>query len=317
MYQSQNQTLLTKTRKLISDVYRTSNLGYSILRPFYKTYELLLRLMPDKILLKRSFKKHMGYSLNLENPVTLNEKINWLKLYNRKNKHTLIADKYRVREYVSKTIGDNYLIPLLFHTNNPKDLVEENLPKSNYIIKTNHDSSGGLIIRDGSKLNYKKIQQRFRKLMKENHYYTSLEWQYKNIKPHIIIEKLLLTEDGGIPSDFKFHCFNGKLEFIMVDLDRFGELRTRNLYDKDWNLLECKWGRPNNKAVAKPNKLNEMIEIAEKLAKEFIYIRVDFYYVKEKIYFGELTLHHASGLQAFTDEECDKKFGNLLNLPKT
>ncbi len=314
MYQEHNHSIGTKTRELISNIYRQSDLGYLILRPFYKLYEIVLAIIPDKIIVKSSFKKHMGYDLDLKNPLTLNEKINWLKLYNRKDIQTLVSDKYRVRDYIASKIGNKYLIPLIFHTDNYKDLVPENLPESNYIIKTNHDSSGGLIVKNSNKLNYKEIQKRFRRLMKENHYYSTKEWQYKNIKPHIIVEKLLLTEDGDIPSDYKFHCFNGKVEFIMVDLDRFGDLRTRNLYDKDWNLLECKWGRPNGKPVKKPNKLNEMIEIAEKLATKFIYLRVDLYYVKEEIYFGELTLYHASGFQAFLDPQCDLKFGKLLKL---
>lgn len=316
MYQEHNHSIGTKIRELISNIYRKSDTGYFILRPLYNIYEMALSLIPDKIIIKSSFKKHMGYSLDLENPMTLNEKINWLKLNNRKSKHTLVADKYRVRNYISDKIGDQYLIPLLFQTNNYKDLVQNNLPKSNYIIKTNHDSSGGLIIKNSNKLNYKDIQKRFRRLMKENHYYSTLEWQYKNIKPHIIVEKLLLTEDGSIPSDYKFHCFNGKLAFIMVDLDRYGDLRTRNLYDKNWNLLDCKWGRPNGKSIEKPKKLNEMIDIAERLAADFVYLRVDLYYVKDQIYFGELTLYHASGLQAFTEHSCDEKFGSMLDIQR-
>ncbi|WP_299128704.1 ATP-grasp fold amidoligase family protein [uncultured Winogradskyella sp.] len=256
----------------------------------------------------------MGYSLDLKNPKTLNEKINWLKLYNRRDIHTLVADKYRVRDYVIEKIGEKYLIPLLLHTNNPKSLSPENLPNSSFIIKTNHDSSGGLIVKDPKVIDWKDVQKRFSRLLKENHYYSTLEWQYKHIKPHIVVEKLLTTEDGSIPEDYKFHCFNGKLEFIMVDFDRHGELRTRNLYDRNWELLPCKWGRPNGKTLEKPSKLKEMISVVEKLAKDFLYVRVDLYFVKNQIYFGEITFHHASGFQAFYEKECDLKFGEKLNL---
>ena len=135
--------------------------------------------------------------------------------------------------------------------------------------------------------------------MQENHYYSTREWQYKNIEPSIVVEQLLTYEDGSIPYDYKLHCFNGKLAFIMVDIDRLQEERIRNLYNKDWELLPCVWGRPNGKHIEAPSNLSEMINLAEKIAKEFIYVRVDLYSVKGKTYFGELTFHHASGFQKF------------------
>ena len=256
----------------------------------------------------------MGYNLDLDNPKTLNEKINWLKLYNRKPIQTLVADKYKVREYVKDKAGDKYLIPLLFETKEATDLVPENLPKANFIIKANHNSSGGLIVRDKSEIDWKKAQKRFKRLLNENHYYSTNEWQYKNIEPRIIAEQLLTHDDGSIPEDIKFHCFNGKVGFIMVDFDRFGELRTRNLYDSKWNLIPCNWGRPYGRDMKKPSSLNEMIEVAEKLAEDFTYVRVDLYLVKSQIYFGELTFYHASGFQAFYQKECDEKFGKMLDI---
>lgn len=314
MYQENQRSLITDIRKTVSGFYRNSNIGYSILRPFFKIYEIILRILPDKFIVKRSFKKHMGHTLDLKNPKTLNEKMNWLKLYNRKNLHTIVADKYKVRDYVKEKIGQNYLIPLLFHTKNVDEIKPENLPSGNFIIKTNHDSSGGLIVRENSNIDWALAKKRFKRLLKENHYYSTREWQYKNIEPRIVIEKLLTNEDGSIPSDYKFHCFNGKLAFIMIDFDRHGNLRTRNLYDKEWNLIPCNWGRPYGKELQKPENLSEMINIAERLANDFTYARIDFYLVKGKIYFGEITLHHASGFQAFYQEEYDYKFGQMLNI---
>ncbi|MBT8393802.1 MAG: glycosyl transferase [Bacteroidia bacterium] len=305
---------MTTLRKLISDSYRKSNTGYVLLRPFYKLYELGTKLVPDKVIIKNSFRRHMGYKLNLKNPQTLNEKINWLKLYNRKDLQSLVADKYKVRAYIKRKVGEKYLIPLLFHTKDANDLTPENLPESNFIIKTNHDSSGGLIVREKSKIDWIAARSRFKRLLKENHYYSTTEWQYKNIEPRIVVEQLLTYEDGGIPEDYKFHCFNGKLAFIMVDFDRYGDLRTRNLYDPDWNLIPCNWGRPYGKELKKPKKLDEMTCIAEKLAKDFTYVRVDLYLVKSKVYFGELTFYHASGFQEFFQHECDEKFGSMLEL---
>ncbi|WP_179347761.1 ATP-grasp fold amidoligase family protein [Winogradskyella pacifica] len=301
-------------RKQISRFYRDDTLGYLILRPLYKLYQLGLKFTPDKLIIKKSFKKHMGYKLDLTNPQTLNEKINWLKLYNKKKLHTIIADKYKVRNYIKEVIGEQFLIPLYLQTKIVNDIRPENLPDSNFIIKTNHGSSGGIIVREKSRINWQQTRIELKHLLKENHFYSTREWQYKNIEPRIIVEKLLTNEDGSIPDDYKFHCFNGKVAFIMVDIGRHTNKRTRNLYDRDWNLIPCIWERPNGKDIKTPVNLKEMIKLAEILAKDFINIRVDFYDVKGFIYFGELTLHHASGFQKFSEQKWDYKFGQLLNI---
>ncbi len=301
-------------KKKIASFYRNSDFGYNLVRPIYMLHQFALKHIPDKFIIKQQFKARMGYKLDLENPKTLNEKINWLKLYNRKDLHTTVADKYAVRDYVEEKIGGKYLIPLLFHSKNPEDLKPENLPDIPFIVKANHNSSGGLMVRDKSKVDWKEARKRFRRTLKENFFYSTREWQYKNIEPRIIAEKLLTYEDGSIPEDYKFHCFNGKLAFIMIDFDRFGELRTRNLYDKDWNLIPCNWGRPYGKDLERPKNLEEMIKVAEKLAKDFIYARIDLYLVRGEIYFGEITFHHNSGHQKFIQQEWDYKFGQQLKI---
>ena len=252
--------------------------------------------------------------MDLKNPRTLNEKINWLKLYNRKEIHTTIADKFKVREYIKDRIGEEYLIPLFFQTKDPNDIRPENLPDVAHIIKCNHDSSGGVVVKDKSNIDWKKTRKRFKRLLKSNFYTSTREWQYKNIEPRIVVEKLLTTEDGNLPDDYKIHCFNGKVGFFGVDVDRHLETRGRNLYDKNWNLLPCNWGRPNGRSLPKPNNLEEMIALAEILAKDFAYLRVDFYSVKGKTYFGELTLHQSSGFRKFWQHECDERFGSMLDL---
>ena len=228
--------------------------------------------------------------------------------------HTIVADKYKVRDYVEKKVGSKYLIPLLFHTTNPDDIKPENFPDSNFIIKANHNSSGGIIVREKSSVDWEAARKRFKRLLRENYFYSTREWQYKNIEPRIIAEKLLTYEDGSIPEDYKFHCFNGKLAFVMIDFDRHTNKRTRNLYDPDWNLIPCNWGRPYGKELERPKNLEEMKMVAEKLAQDFIYVRVDLYLVKGCIYFGELTFHHNSGHQKFIQEEWDYKFGDLLKI---
>jgi len=303
-------------RKKLSDIFRKSDIGYYLIKPVYSIYILILEFIPDKVIIKSSFKRHMGYSLDLDNPKTLNEKINWLKLNHRKDIHTIIADKYKVRSYIKEKIGEEYLIPMFFQTKDPNYIKPENLPDEPHIIKCNHDSSGGVVVRDKLKIDWKKTRTRFKRLLKSNHYITTREWQYKNIEPRIVVEKLLTTERGNLPDDYKIHCFNGKVVFFGVDVDRHLETRGRNLYDTNWNLIPCNWGRPNGRDIPKPKNLEQMITLAEVLSKDFIYLRVDFYSVKGKTYFGELTLHQSSGFRKFWQKECDEKFGKMLNIEK-
>ncbi|MFK7833402.1 MAG: ATP-grasp fold amidoligase family protein [Winogradskyella sp.] len=300
-------------REIISNFYRNSDLGYHLLRPFYKVYEYGIRCIPDKQFIKWYFKRYMGYSIDLDNPKTLNEKITWLKLYDRNDLHTLVADKYTVRSYVEEKIGKEYLIPLIYQTKNPSDLIPENFPDCSFIIKNNHDSGGYEIVKDKSLVDWPEVQKRFKRSLKDNFYYSTREWQYKNIEPRVIVEELLTTEDGEIPNDYKFHCFNGKLAFVHVDIARFGD-RRRNLYDANWNFIPCVWQYENGEMEEKPELFEKMKSLAETIAKDFIYSRVDFYAVKGKIYFGEITFHHHSGTQKFKTEGCDLKFGQLLNL---
>ena len=264
--------------------------------------------------IKWKFKLHMGYSLNLENPQTFNEKINWLKLNDRTDLHTVSADKFKVRRYIENKIGGVYLIPLIYQTKNPKDIIPEILPDFPVIIKTNHNSSGGVIVKNKNDIDWQKTRFNLKKNLKENYFYSSREWQYKNIQPRILVEKLLVDENGAIPYDYKLHCFNGKLIFTQVDLDRQIN-HTRNLYDKDWNFIPCKWIYDNGKQIKKPDPFDKMKDLAETIAEDFIYVRVDFYVIKKTIYFGELTFHSESGLGHFTPNSYDKYFGEILKLP--
>ncbi len=300
-------------KSFLGKLYRTTDIGYYLIRPFFVVYEQVLKLMPDKTFVKLKFKRHMGYTLDLENPKTFNEKINWLKIYDRSPLHTQAADKYRVREYIEKKIGGNYLIPLLYHTKNPKDLAPENLPDSPFIIKANHNSSGGAIVKDKKHIDWKKVQKQFKKLLGENYFYSSREWQYKNIEPRIVVEKLLTDSKGNIPYDYKMHCFNGKLVFTQVDLDRQTN-HTRNLYDADWQFIPCEWKYQNGRQIEKPLMYKKMRALAETIAQDFIYVRVDFYTLENLIFFGELTFHSESGCGEFVPHSYDISFGEQLNL---
>ena len=305
---------MSNMKSVIKKLYKETYIGKLLISPIKGLYDWYrFKIIPDDVYIKKVFEKNLGYKLNLQNPVTLNEKIQWLKLNDRTKLHTKCADKYAVREYVKEKIGEQYLIPLLYQTENHKDITDINMPDEPFIIKTNHDSGGVVIVKDKSSINWKQVQKELSLSMKNNYYYPGREWQYKNIKPSIVVEKLLLDENNKIPNDYKLHCFNGKSKVIQVDMSRF-EKHRRNLYDNNWNLLECEWLCSNGKDISKPKNIDKMIKLAEILAKDFTYVRVDLYSVKEKIYFGELTFHTESGWGKFSSKECDKKFGELLSL---
>ncbi|WP_396634860.1 ATP-grasp fold amidoligase family protein [Maribacter sp. R86514] len=286
-------------------------------------YYLLLPIIPDKQLVKFKFKHHIGYPINLKNPQTLNEKINWLKLNDRTPLHTQCSDKYLVREFIKDKIGEEYLVPLYFSTKNPKDIIAENIPDSPSIIKANHDSSGGIFVYDKSKINWDEVQQSFEERLKSNYYLVSREWQYKNIEPRIIVEKLLQDKNGGIPFDYKLHCFNGKVRMISVDMGRGSDQHYRNWYNTNWEREEFRWSSPkeNGKStdpssedLERPKTLKEMIRLSKLLAKAFKYVRVDWYDVDGKLYFGEITFHHDGGFRPILPEIWDKKLGNELKI---
>lgn len=302
-------------RNFFKRIYESSEMGYEIINPFLKIYKYFkYDLKSERETNKKRFRNNFGRELDLDNPQTLNEKINWLKLNDRSSLHTKCADKFTVREYIADKIGKEYLIPLLYHTVNPYNLITENLPDEPFIIKTNHDSGGVFIVRDKTKLDYKKAHLDFKRFLNKNYYQESKEWQYKDIEPRILVEKLLLDKEGKIPFDYKMHCFNGKLNFTQVDLDR-QENHTRNLYNREWDFIPCQWKYKNGRQLERPTNYEEMKRLAEKIAEDFIYVRVDFYAVQNQIYFGELTFHSESGLSKFSPPEYDLILGKKLSLP--
>jgi len=279
-------------------------------------------MIPEKKFIGWHYKNIHGYYPDLVSPQVLNEKIQWLKLYDRTPLHTQCADKYAVRSYVEKKIGGEYLVPLLYHTNNPSDLVPENMPDAPFIVKTTHANFGGTIVRDKSAVDWTSIRKKIHEQINVNLYYSSKEWQYKNIAPMIIVERLLIDQYGNIPLDYKIHCFHGHPYAIQVDIDRFTEHR-RNFYDIKWQLQPFNWGPlrngvhiwPNGREIQKPRQLQKLLDIAEQLSAHFLYARVDLYLVGDRVFFGEITFHHGGGNEIFIPIEWDKKFGHQLSLP--
>lgn len=313
-------------KKYIENLRQNTVLEYFLVQPLHSLTRLFIKTLPDKTFAKFKFKWHMGYLPDLDNPTTLNEKINWLKLNDRQELLTLCADKYRVREYVLEKIGNQYLVPLYFHTEKPDEIVPENIPETPCIIKANHDSSGGIFVHDKTKINWKEVQKEFAERLTLNYYRESREWQYKNIKPSIIVEKLLLDNEGVVPMDYKIHCFNGKVIMIQVDKGRGTKKHFRFWYDTEWKPQPYRWSPPivNDKdndsqknGLQRPDTLEEMIELSAILAEPFDYVRVDWYDVDGKLYFGELTFHHDGGFVPILPKIWDEKLGLQLNLHDT
>jgi hypothetical protein len=296
-------------------------IGYIIAKVVYELFRLKkYYVSKDVPFLKKKFLHLQGYPLNFENPQTLNEKLQWLKLHDRRAIYTTLADKYAVRNYIKENFGEEVLIPLLFHTNDSQSIIPENLPDQPFIIKANHDSGSYVIVRDKSEINWDRVRTDFKWWLSLNYYWIDREWQYKEIKPCIIVEKLLLDKNGKIPNDFKVHCFNGKVEFIYVSVDREGANK-RAIYDSNWNPLPFTWANKfkdksklQGATTEPPVTLDRMIAIAEKVAQLFAYVRVDFYEVEGVLYFGEITQCHGGGFDQMRPIEWDYKYGELLKI---
>ncbi len=274
----------------------------------------------DAYCVKKDFCKKQGYPLDLINPKTLNEKLQWLKLNKRDDLFTICTDKYLSRKWLSDQFGEEYLIPLVFKTDDWKEVNSDNIPDFPCIVKGNGGNADYYIIKDKSKVDWKELQENCRRWLNTNYYYTSHEWQYKNIKRCIVVEKLLLTKEGKIPNDYKLTFFNGELKFIYCSIDREG-LNKRKIYDPNWKPLPFLWVSGNKSPesingpdIEPPKSLEKMKAIGKIIAKNFPYVRTDFYDVDGKLYYGEVTLSHGSGFDKILPQTYDLKLGEMLKL---
>lgn len=314
--------MVSNRKKISNFLYKYGTLGYCIYEFIIKIYIFCMNMGTDKIVTVRKYKKIYGHHPNLINPKTLNEKMLWLKLFVHKDFHTICADKFMVREYIKDTFGESYLIPLLFETKNWKDITYNVIPNEYCIIKASHTQGDMLVVKDKSRVDIKKLRFDCRTWLNRNLYNETQEWQYKNCTPRIIIEKLLQTHDGYIPNDYKLHFFNGYLKFVYCSVGR-ETVNKRNIYDSDWNPLYFSWVEPSKnpsnirgEEIPAPATFQEMKRLGGIVAKNFDYVRVDFYDVDGKLYFGEITLHHGSGFDVFVPQEYDIKYGQQLTLTK-
>lgn len=282
----------------------------------YMTNRFSFKFIPDKLFLKWKYRWFFNKKLNLENPQTFNEKLQWLKLHDRNPMYTNLVDKYEVRKYLSKTIGDEYLVPSLGVYDKFDDIDFDKLPNQ-FVIKCTHDSGGVVICDDKSKLDLEKTRKKIKRCLKRNYYYANREWPYKNIKPRIIIEEYLLDKENPKCDlvDYKVMCFNGEPKIIFTCTDRYDKGLKVTFFDLEWNKLPFERHYPSSKSnIEKPKKLKEMIELSRRMAKKFKFIRLDWYEVNNRLYFGEYTFYPGSGFEEFTPNEVDKEIGDLLEL---
>jgi len=273
--------------------------------------------LPDRIYLKLVYRAETGKKLNLDEPECFTEKLQWLKLYNRKLEYSMYVDKYKVRSYIADKIGEKHLIPLVDEVyTNVDDIKWDKLPME-FVIKCNHGSGTNIICKDKSKLNIDMSKKKLKKWMKKSWYSFGREWPYKSIEKKIIVEKLLYDKNQATLNDYKFWVFNGEVKYINVHF-KIKDKTIFNIYNLNWELQNFGMVYENDASIRheKPINLNQMIIYAEKLAYELPFVRVDFYEVNNQVYFGEITFYPTSGFIKFhpNHNELDRKYGKLLSL---
>lgn len=271
---------------------------------------------PEKVL-KRVFKERMGYDLDLQNPKTFSEKLQWLKLYYHNPLYTTLVDKYEVKQYVADQIGKEYIIPTIGVWDRFNDIDFNELPNQ-FVLKCTHDSGGLVVCKDKSKLDIQKARKTITKSLKHNFYYSGFEWPYKNVKPRIIAEQYMEDSKTKELRDYKFFCFDGVVKYLFIATDRQNrEEPYFDFFDAEFNYLDMRQGHPNAPIMPeKPLKFEEMKSLASKLSAGMPHVRIDFYEVDGRTYFGEFTFFHHGGWTPFDPEEWDLTFGEKICLPQ-
>lgn len=284
----------------------------------FNLFKICRRIIPDRLYLTVLYRYKMDAWIDWDNPKTYNEKLQWMKMYNRRPEYTVMVDKYAVKEYVKDKIGEQYVIPNIGVWDRPEDVDFDILPDK-FVIKTTHDggSKGCVICTDKCKLNKTKTIKRLKKSLKNDLFWKYREWPYKNVKKRILAEQLLENDNSVGLNDYKFYCFNGKVKCLCISNNRFLGVTEFDYFDDTFNLLPFSQGGPNSKKkIEKPQTFEEMKVIAEKLSSGIPHVRVDLYEVNGRVYFGELTFFDSSGFKRFTPEEWDYKLGSWIDLPE-
>lgn len=275
--------------------------------------------LPDALFLRTRFFVRMGYKLNLDNPKTYSEKIQWLKLYDRRKIYTTLVDKYEVKIHVRDLIGEEHLAKTYGVWDSPNEIDFSKLPER-FVLKTTHGggNEGVIVVNNKKDIDVDNIKFRLSKALKQDLYKHSREWPYKNIKKRIIAEEFLEDKETGELRDYKFFCFNGEVKALFVATERQKRAEPFfNFFDSDYNKLDLMQGHPKSSVLpAKPSKFDEMKALAEKLSKGLPHVRIDFYQANGIVYFGEFTFYHFGGMVPFEPNKWDEIFGTWLTLPE-
>lgn len=296
-----------------------SNLFKHINKPsayILKICDIFNPIISDELYLRIKFRVIVGYWPNLKNPKSYNEKLQWLKLHNKKQEYTMMVDKIEAKKYVSSIIGEKYIIPTIGIWNNIDDIDWQSLPNQ-FVIKASHDSGGVVVCKDKSKFNISAAKKLLAGAGDKDFTRYTKEYPYKKVLHRFIAEEYMEDESGYELKDYKFFCFDGKPEFLFVATGRQNHDTRFDFYDMNYNHLPVLNGHDNADVwPSKPENFEEMIDVSKKLSKGIPHVRVDLYNINGRIYFGELTFFHWSGLKAFEPQEWDYKFGEFLKLPK-
>lgn len=278
------------------------------------------KMIPDEVWVKMIYRIKMRRKLNLRNPKTFNEKLSWLKLHDRNPLYTMMVDKLEAKKYVENIIGRGYIIPTIMLWDTVDEIDFDSLPKQ-FVLKCTHNSGGVIVCRDKERLSEETVKKRLKNSLKKNFYWLGREWPYRNVKPRILVEQYMEdsndTGKNGL-TDYKFYCFNGKAKYLYVSTG-LEDHKTAQIgfLTMDWKFAP--FGRSDYKAFDKlplrPVNLFEMVRIAEKLSRDFLFLRVDLYEINGKIYFSELTFTPCSGMMPFSPYEWDERLGLELDLP--
>lgn len=277
----------------------------------------VVALLPTKMWLSYKFKRKFGYKLDWKNPKTYSEKLQWLKVYDKNPLYTTLVDKYEVKKYIADVIGEQYIIPTLGVWDSFDDIDFDALPDQ-FVLKCTHDSGGIAIVKDKATFDKDKARKQFKIALARNPYSTNREWPYKNVKPRIIAEQYMENEATHDLRDYKFFSFDGVTRAMFIATERGSETEETkfDFFDMDYNHLDFRNGHPNADVLPeKPQCFDEMHALADKLSRGLPQVRVDFYEVNGRVYFGEMTFFHWSGMKPFEPAEWDRTFGDWITLP--
>ena len=274
-------------------------------------------ILPDPIYLKKLYKAKMGKDLDLNHPRSFNEKLQWMKLYDRNPLYTTLADKYTAKKYIASIIGDKYIIPTIAVFDNPEEIDFSTLPNQ-FVLKTTHDSGGVIVCKDKKCFDYDKAKTFLQQRLNQNYYRTSREWPYKKIRPRIIAEEYIQSDSIYGITDYKYFCFNGepKLLYISIGLDNHptAKISFYDLLGNEMPFHRSDYEPYHNASM--PDKSKELIELSHRIATHIgsPFVRVDFYAERGKIYFSEITFFPCAGFLPFDPEEWDLKLGEWITL---